>query len=397
MEKMTQIPASAGRVHVLHVVRHGLAAGGMENGIINVANALPADRFRVSVCALDSRQTFSERIRRSDAEYFLLPKVGGGIHWKLVWRLSRLLRRSGIDVVHSHNWGSFLYAVLAAKLAGVPVIHGEHGKNAGELDERNRPKRWTKSQLGRRVDRLVTVSRAIADEWAGYGVPEEKILWIPNGVDVERFRPRDDKRLHRRNFGLPEDGLLLGTVSRLDPIKNYEVLLAAFARLAQEFPGCHLAFLGDGPSEQTLRAQAHSLGLADRIYWLGRRPDPENFLPALDVFALPSKSEGMSNVVLEAMASGLPVVAADLPAHREVFEPDREGILVSPCTADALAQSLAGLMKNPEQRQALGRAARHKVLARFNLTRMISDYERLYAGYAPSEAMRMARANFAQG
>src|SRR5206468_2228648 len=102
----------------------------------------------------------------------------------------------------------------------------------------------------------------------------------------------------RRKFGLPDHGLLAGSVGRFDPIKNYEVLIAAFAQLARELSDCHLALLGDGPCEPDLRRQCLALGIADRVFWLGRRPDPENFLAALDIFVQPSKSEGMSNVVL---------------------------------------------------------------------------------------------------
>jgi sugar transferase (PEP-CTERM/EpsH1 system associated) len=383
-------------LHIMHVVRVGFAGGGMENGIINVANGLCAGRFRVSICALDSQETFSGQIRRPDSAYYLLPKREG-IDWLLIWRLARLFRHTRVDVVHSHNWGTFLYSVLAAKLAGVPIIHGEHGKNLAELNETNRPKSWAKRVLGRRVDRLVTVSQTIAAEWAGYGVPPGKIEWIPNGVDLDRFHPRPEKPELRRAFSLPEHGLLIGSVGRFDPIKNYEVLIEAFGRLAPRFPESRLALLGDGPREPNLRSLADTIGVRDRVFWLGRRPDPENFLPALDIFALPSLSEGMSNVVLEAMASGLPVVSADLPGHREVFAPGSEGVVVSPCDAQALGDALEGLIGDAERRLAMGAAARRRVLARFNLRRMISDYERLYARYAQQEQIKAVAAGVERG
>jgi sugar transferase (PEP-CTERM/EpsH1 system associated) len=371
-------------VHIMHVVRVGQAGGGMENGIINVANGLPADQFRVSICALDSQETFSKKIRRPDSAYYLVPKKEG-IEWLLIWRLVKLFLNARVDVVHSHNWGSFLYAVLAARLAGIPIVHGEHGKNLAELNENNRPKLWAKRILGRSVDRLVTVSQAIAAEWADHGIPRRQIECIPNGVDVERFQPRSEKREFRRSFGLPEGGFLIGSVGRLDPIKDYETLVSAFAPLALQFPESYLAFLGNGPCEPTLRARAASLGISDRIFWPGRRPDPQNFLASLDIFVLPSVSEGMSNVVLEAMASGLPVVCADLLAHREVFAPNEEGLVFSPGDAQGLTEVLAALVEDPERRAALGAAAHRRVLARFNLQRMIGDYERLYARYARPE------------
>ena len=369
-----------GPTHILHVVPTGFAGGGMEGGIINVANGLTPGRFRVSICALDARETFSERICRPDSGYYLLPKKDG-VDWFLIGRLTRLFRQAQVDVVHSHNWGTFLYSVLAALQARVPIIHGEHGKNLSELNEVNRPKRWAKRVLGHRVDRLVTVSQTIAKEWAGYGVPESRIQWIPNGVDVERFQARCNTAELRHSFGLPSQGLLIGSVGRFDPIKNYAVLVEAFARLAPRFGDARLAFLGDGPQEPALRALAESLGIAHRVHWLGRRTDSQNFFSALDLFVLPSLGEGMSNVVLEAMATGLPVVCADLPGHREVFTPDVEGVVVSPCNGESFAHALSLLICDRERCLALGSAARRRAVARFNLQRMISDYETLYASF----------------
>jgi glycosyltransferase involved in cell wall biosynthesis len=382
------------RLHVMHLVRKGFAGGGMENGIINVTNRLPPGRFRISLCALDSSETFSDRVWFPDFSCHLLPKFGSGIDWRLIEALARLLRCNHVDVLFSHNWGTFLYGILAAKLARVRIIHGEHGKNLAEIGEINRAKKWAKRVLGSRVDRLVTVSQTIAGEWTEYGVPRTKITWIPNGVDEERFRPRPagERRERRQQFGLPQTGYVLGSVGRFDPIKDYDVLVGAFSRLAPLFPDMHLAFLGDGPEETALREQAKALGVYDRIYWLGRRSNPEDFLAALDIFVLPSRSEGMSNVVLEAMASGVPVLCADLPAHREVFEPDVEGVAVSPCNSETVARAIGGLIRDENRRLTLAAAARKKILARFTIERMVSDHQELYQAFEHSfqSPVRMA-------
>lgn len=362
----------------MHVVRTGFAGGGMENGIVNVTNRLPPERFRVSICVLDSTESFSERLDRSKVEIHLIPKTLPGIDWTLVWKLARLFKRTDTDMVHSHNWGTFLYAILAAKWAHVPIIHGDHGRNVSDLATESRLKRRAKSFLGRRVERLSTVSQSLAAEWEAYGVPASKIKWIPNGVDVVRFRPQSDRAAYRRKFGLPENGFLIGSIGRLDSLKNYEVLVAAFAKLAPSHADLSLALLGRGPDEQKLRALANELKVADRVFFLGHRPNPEDFLAALDVFALPSKFEGMSNVVLEAMASGLPVVCADLPCHHEVFEADKEGLVVAPCTADQLAEALERLIRDQDLRLRLGTAARKKALDRFSIEQMVSEYDRLY-------------------
>ena len=385
METSLRTIDSAGScTHIVHVVRVGFAGGGMENGIINVANRLPLNRYKISICVLDHVETFSQHIQRENSEFYLVPPFSSGVDSTLVWRLARLLQRSKADIVHSHNWGTFLYAIPAAKLTRVPIIHGEHGKNSMELDRESWPKRSAKSLLGPRVNRLVTVSRALAAEWSDYGVPAGRILNIPNGVDVERFCPRPTNPEDRRKFGLPPEGFIFGSVGRLDSLKNYEVLISSFERVTSEVPGSRLALLGDGPFKDRLKRKIDELKLNDVVYLIGRRPDPENFLRALDVFVLPSKYEGMSNVVLEAMATGLAVVCADLPSHREVFEPDREGVVVSPFTAERLAEALVDLARNRKRCRELGLAAREKVLHRFSLARMVFDYEQLYAGFCRS-------------
>src|SRR5262249_34379633 len=144
--------------------------------------------------------------------------------------------------VHSHNWGTFLYSVLAAKLARVPIVHGEHGKNLEELDETNGPKLFAKRLLGSRLNKLVTVSQTIAAEWESYGFPRDKIQWIPNGVDADRFRPRHDTGELRRQFELPQQPFIFGSVGRFDPIKNYGVLISALKKLTDSGMDCRLAF-----------------------------------------------------------------------------------------------------------------------------------------------------------
>jgi len=363
----------------MHVVRRGFAGGGMENGIINVANRLPVDRFKVSLCALDSEETFSKAIKRSDSEFHLLPKKGSGIDWSLVTKLSKLFKDRNVDVVHSHNWGTFIYSVLGAKLAGMRIIHGEHGKNPDEMGKESSVRRFTKSQLGRRLNLLTTVSQTIANEWASeYGIPREKIQWIPNGVDSDRFGPKTDKAQLRVGLGLPPTASVLGTVGRLDSLKNVEVLIDAFASIAAKLPTAYLILAGTGPSEPSLRKLAADSGFAERIKFLGHRSDTPEIFAAMDTFVLPSRFEGMSNVLLEAMASGLAVVCADLPAHREVFMPDKEGMLVSPCDAATLANTLAQLLAQPEQRARLGAAARERILKDFDLMRMAQAYEHSY-------------------
>lgn len=374
-------PVISPEIHVMHVVRVGSADGGMENGIVNVSANLPSERFRISICALDSQETFSRRIHRPKTAFYTLPKKSArGLDWSWVRRLRRLFRDVHVDVVHSHGWGTFVYSVLAAELSGIPLIHGEHGKNFGELNENKRLKDWTQRLLARRLYRLVSVSEEIRSDWVRRVLPECRTLCIPNGVDTARFYPNEAGRAARRQtLGASPDTCVIGSVGRLDPIKDYSLLLRALARMGPAARTWRLVLVGDGPLRAVLEREARELGISDRVYLAGRQVDVENWLRAFDVFVLPSLSEGMSNAVLEAMAVGLPVVCRDLAAHREVIEPGIHGVLLDPCDEDALAGTLTDLVASMERRRELACNARIHVQERFTLDRMISLHAELYS------------------
>jgi glycosyltransferase involved in cell wall biosynthesis len=361
----------------MHVVRVGSIGGGMEKGIINVANRLP-EEFRVSICVLDGYEEFSSRLRRSGAEIHLMPSRQGGVDRTWIPHLARLFRRSGVDVVHSHGWGTFLYAVPAAQLSRRKIVHGEHGKNLHELTEKNPLKVWSRRLLGRATDRIVTVSEPLRQEWIQqYGMNPHHVTYIPNGVDLARFAPvTRTPAEYRRGFGLPEDAFILGTVGRFDPIKNFPMMARTAALLD---PSIAIAFLGDGPCRQETESLARSLGISDRVHFVGTRPDVENFLHAIDAFTLPSPSEGMSNVVLEAMAAGLPIVCPAIPAHQLLIDPsEREGILLSPYTEETLAREIAGLRVDSGRRKMLGENAQAKIRRQFTIDLMVERHATLY-------------------
>ena len=364
-------------LRILHVVRAGRADGGMENGIVNLLNRMD-ERFAPSVCALDSEETFSLKISRPGVGYFTIPPRGPGVDWSLVGRLVSLIHRERIDIVHSHNWGTFLYSVIAGRLAGIAIVHGEHGKNFLELAPEGAAKRFAKKWLGRRTDLLLSVCEEIRGEWlARYGIAPQLMRTIHNGVDSQRFSPAGAGE-GRRALGLPDDAFVAGTVGRLDPIKNQAAMIQAVAHLAQEVPALHAVFIGSGPLEKELRQMTDSLSLTERVHFAGPRREVEHLLPAFDVFVLPSVSEGMSNVLLEAMSCGVPPVCSDLPSHHEIVTPDVDAILLQPCNEISLAETLRDLYGNPDARSRLAASARKTIVERFSLERMVHDYEEVY-------------------
>jgi sugar transferase (PEP-CTERM/EpsH1 system associated) len=360
--------------HVVHVI-HSLQVGGTENGLVNVVNAL-MDEFHHTVIAITAGGPLEARLSRG-VDVIALGKQPG-VDVRAIIRLAGLLRRLRPDIVHSRNWGAF-DAIYAARLARVPVvIHGEHGREASDpegLDpRRNRLRRWT-SPL---VDRFVTVSRDL-EGWLvrRVGVPAHKVVTIHNGVDLRRFAD-EDRAMGRRELDLPPETVVIGTVGRLDPVKDQIGLLDASAMLPSTGPRYVLALIGEGPCRAALEARAARPDLARRVRMLGERSDVPRLLAGLDVFTLPSIAEGISNTVLEAMSTGLPVVATRTGGNPELVEDGVTGRLVPVADRRALADALWGYVGDAHLRALHGKAGRQRAVDEFSLDRMTGRYRELY-------------------
>ncbi len=304
---------------VAHVVR-SLEVGGLENGVVNVANAGASDIRHVIVCL---RRVGALRARLAVNVDLVSLDRGEGHDVMGFVRLVRLLRRLGPVIVHSRNWTAF-DAIPAARLAGVPlIVHGEHGRDI---------------------------------------------------VDPEGREPT----AARAALGLPIDSLVVGTVGRLDPVKGQADLLRAFSRVRGHNRRAILVVVGDGPCRDELIALSASLGLAGHVHLLGERHDIPRILQALDTFVLPSIAEGISNTLLEAMASGLPVVATRVGGNPELVDDGVSGILVPPRDQEALAEAVGAYLRDPGLRALHGASARQRTVACFSLERMTSSYLALY-------------------
>jgi glycosyltransferase involved in cell wall biosynthesis len=210
-------------------------------------------------------------------------------------------------------------------------------------------------------------------------------MTIHNGVDAHRFRD-DDRETGRQALGMPADAVVVGTVGRLDPVKDQLGLLEAFARLAKTDSRAVLAIVGDGPCREALEARARMPDLAGRVRLYGERHDVPVLLQGLDVFVLPSIAEGISNTILEAMATGVPVVATRTGGNPELVEDAVTGMLVPVGRPEALAEALRAYVTDPHLRALHGKAARQRVLEEFALGRMARRYADLYQALAPARA-----------
>ena len=365
---------------ILHVL-HALHIGGMENGLVNLVNHLPADRFRHAiVCVEDFSPAFRARITRPDIEVIALNRSRIGV-WALRRALYTLCRTRRPALVHTRNL-SGLDAVLPARLAGVPCVHSEHGWDVDNLDGRA----W-KPLLLRRLHRpLINEYIAVSRDLARFleqivGVPESRVHCLHNGVDANRFHPSP----HPTRNCLPEAfrdpaRVLFGTVGRLQDVKDQATLIRAFAALPQlghaSPPG--LVLVGEGPLEARLKALADALGVGEHTAFLGPSDAIPEVMRALDVFVLPSLNEGISNTLLEAMASGLPVLATHVGGNRELFEDGVEGQFFAPRDVPALTHAFVSLLGDPRARARMGAASRARVERHFSLPRMMEGYAGVY-------------------
>lgn len=364
---------------VLHALHH-LVIGGMENGLINLINHLPAERYRHAVLCIEDFDDFRDRIQSPDVEVIPLHRSRIGV-WRMRREIYRICRRMRPSIVHSRNL-SGLDAIVPARLAGVPhVVHSEHGWDIGDLDGSNR-----KSALLRRahvpfVSRYVAVSKHLGEYLANrVRVPRSRLSRVCNGVDTERFRP-GASAADCLPAGFAGDGkLVIGTVGRAQAVKDQATLIKAFAKLLRRSDAARLrlVIVGDGPMLEDLRRLVLELGVAENCWLPGSSDRIPELLRAMHVFVLPSLAEGISNTVLEAMASGLPVIGSDVGGTPELIETGRQGFLFPAGDADVLAELLARYEASDALRREHGDAARDRAVAEFSLVSMVGGYGSIY-------------------
>ncbi|THF63659.1 TIGR03088 family PEP-CTERM/XrtA system glycosyltransferase [Pseudothauera nasutitermitis] len=368
---------------IAHVL-YGFRVGGLENGVVNLINGLPESRYRHAVLSLtDSCPRFRARVARADVEFIDLSKPPGH-GFRLYGRLAALFRELRPAVVHTRNLAA-LEVQVPARMAGVPVrIHGEHGWDVGDPQGTRRRYQWVRRAYRPFVTRYVALSAQLEGYLnARVGVPAARIARICNGVDARRFHPAERGREPLAGSPFNASALrVIGTVGRLQAVKDQTLLVRAFARLLRSEPQLaaplRLCIVGDGPLRADLERTVAEAGLGGRVWLAGERDDTPEVMRALDGFVLPSRAEGISNTVLEAMASGLPVIASAVGGNPELVDAGRTGTLVPAGDEEALAAALAGWLHAPQRARAQGLAGRVRVEEGFSLDGMVARYAALY-------------------
>jgi sugar transferase (PEP-CTERM/EpsH1 system associated) len=378
------VSASAGadrRPLIAHIV-YRFDVGGLENGVVNLLNRMPASGYRHAVISLTDITDFRKRILRDDVQFIELHKPPGHA-LPLYPRLLRLLRSLDPAIVHTRNLAA-LEVTIPAWLAGVRArVHGEHGRDIGDLDGSNRRYHWVRRLYRPFVTRYVCVSADLENYLRDcIGVPTRRILRICNGVDTSRFTPARGARAQIEGCPFRDPELwLVGTVGRMYHVKDQLTLARAFVAAVQRHPEgrrLRLVLVGNGPLRAESEALLRDADLVDRAWLPGERSDVPEVLRGLDCFVLPSLAEGISNTLLEAMSTGLPIVATQVGGNSELVDDHSTGRLVPAASPEAMADAILEYFDAPPIARQYGQAARGAALQRFSLDRMVSSYVALY-------------------
>ena len=393
---MTAARSKAAAPLVLHLV-YRFDTGGLENGVVNLINHMPPSAYRHAVVALtEVVPGFARRIERDDVEFVSLHKPPGHAA-RLYPRLLQLFRQMRPAIVHSRNLAA-LECQVPAWWAGVPVaIHGEHGRDVDDLDGSRKRYQWLRRAYRPFVDQYV----ALSGDLAAYlqqrvGVPERRLAQIYNGVDIQRFHPAGEGRAGLPGSPFNDPALfVVGTVGRMQTVKAQTLLAGAFVRALALRPALRsrlrLVMVGEGPLRAEAQALLAAAGAADLAWLPGERADVPDVMRGLDCFVLPSLAEGISNTILEAMATSLPVLATRVGGNAELVVEGETGVIVPSSDTEAMAQALVVLANDPGLATAMGQAGRARVERQFSLPAMVSAYQGLYDRLLAEPSTRMKR------
>lgn len=387
---------------IAHVI-YALNTGGLENGLVNIINRSPTGAFRHAIVCITTAGQFSDRITVPDVEVIEMRKRPGHDP-KFYIELWRVFRKLDPDIIHTRN-----LAALETQLVGLLAcpsakrVHGEHGREANDLNGLN----WKYLNFRRAmrciVHRYIAVSRDL-QQWLlqSVRVSPLKLRQFYNGVDHQLFFPSIVKTttLLPISWQCIDDIVVIGAVGRLTEVKDHQLLLQALARLRTNQPktkqNVRVVIVGDGPLRSELQRLIGSLNLDDAVWFTGDRDDVAELLRQFDLFVLPSLAEGVSNTLLEAMSTALPTVATRVGGNVELIEEGFNGRLTESGDSKSLARVILDLVQDPEEMFRLGNNARNRVVEEFAWDSTVENYCQLYSELLPTSLSNKRRTSRAK-
>lgn len=372
---------------IVHII-YRLGIGGLENGLVNLINTIPPEQFHHCIICLKDSTDFASRINRKDVSVYSMNRKEGR-DWKLPLQVFRLLKKLRPDIAHTRNLAA-IECQLPALLAGIRFrVHSEHGWDVYDPFGNNRKYQILRRFYSPIIHRFIPLSKELEEYLRDkIHVPKEKITRICNGVDTRLFNGIPDHRIRVADGLFNEaEQILIGTIGRMHGVKDQTTLVKAFLTVVGRRPELknfiRLVLIGDGPLREEARQLLVAQGAGDLAWLPGARDDVPDILRGLDLFVLPSIAEGISNTILEAMATGLPVVATDVGGNSDLVVDGHTGRIVPKQDPGSLADAIEFYIDNPDMRIRHGQNAKERILKEFSLAGMVEKYLGVYREVKP--------------
>jgi len=364
------------KTHLAYVV-HTLNPGGTERLVVEMSKAFVAD-FLVTVICLDEPGVWATKLRRMGIPVYSLWRQPG-LDVSVAYRLAKHCRDNDVHIIHAHQCTPWFYAALSRLWNTAPrVMLEEHGRFYPETE--NLLRRWVnKVLIARLTHRFVAVSRDTRDRLERYeGIGADNVQVVYNGIE-EFATISTTRRLEiRRSLGFDESHFIVGTVGRFDPIKNLPLLVRSCAAVMKEAKNLRAVLVGDGPDYPAIERLVNSLRITEKFNLTGFREDARSLVQGMDLFVLPSFSEGTSMALLEAMAAGVPVVVTDVGGNPEIVHAGKTGFIVRSDDEGELTSVLRDAIRDTDRTQAFAKAGQQFVRKNFSFSGMLENYRRIY-------------------
>lgn len=363
------------KVNLLHVI-YSFNTGGLENGLVNLINHLPPEQFSHTICILAEGKNLLPRLEKEVNCYELHKRNGND--FRIPFKIASIIRKEKIAVVHTRNWVALVEGITGAAIGGCTrVVHSEHGKEVEDTVSQPWRRKIAKQVCFASVKKIITVSKALEDEFIHNNLCDiPKITTIINGVDCKKFniKSQGDILKLRRKYKIPENAFVIGSVGRLAKIKNFSLLLEILNCCQDHF----LVLVGDGPERAFLEQKARQMSLANRCIFMGEIENVSDVISTFDVFVNTSFYEGISNTILEAMASGIPAVANNVGGTSEIILNGITGFLINGNEKKEFIKILKNLKEDAILRQNLSLFSRRIAEEKYSLRTMVDNYQNAY-------------------
>lgn len=361
--------------HILHLT-FNMGIGGTEQVIRQLVLNLPQDHFENHVLCIDGKiGEIGVQLQKNGVEVCSLQRKPG-FDWSLVRDIRLKIKQQKITVLHCHQYTPWVYGVLASLGTGARVVFTEHGRF---YPDRYRYKAILANPvLAMMTDSIVAISSATRDALSRYEfIPRTKIRVVYNGIR-KLTRDTEVSENIRRTLNIPRDAYVMGTVARLDPVKNQTMMLEAFSHVLARHPGCWLLIVGDGPDRGLLERKATELNIKERVKFTGFIDAPADYLATMDLFLLSSNTEGTSMTLLEAMSLGIPSVVTNVGGNPEVVSDCQTGLVCNKDSAPDFAKAINAIYESGKLSQSLSRESYLVFEKKFSVNKMIDTYSSIY-------------------